>query len=147
MSQLSLSRPYSYPLNTNRDFRDTDPLSSVLSPLARSQSGSDFFLYQILLTSPPKNWTIPIVSTIQNGILVDKEKGFRQAHPDKAIFETKIQFPGLLTQINLLSNNLNLLNSMTSSFGIYTNPRGNLLTNSPPSLFSKNILSKSIFNR
>ena len=147
MSQLCLSRPYSYPLKTNRDFRDTDPLSSVLSPLARSQSGSDFFLYQILLTSPPKNWTIPIVSTIQNGILVDKEKGFRQAHPDKAIFETKIQFPGLLTQINLLSNNLNLLNSMTSSFGIYTNPRGNLLKNSPPSLFSKNSLRKSIFNR
>ncbi len=146
-SQLALSRPHSYPLKTNRDFRDTDPLSSVLSPLARSQSDSDFFLYQILLTAPPKNWTTPIVSTIQNGILVDKEKGFRQAHPDKAIFETKIQFPGLLTQINLLSNNPTLLNSMTSSFGIYTNPRGNFLKDSPPSLFSKNSLYKSIFNR
>lgn len=146
-SQLALSRPHSYPLKTNRDFRDTDPLSSVLSPLARSQSDSDFFLYQILLTAPPKNWTTPIVSTIQNGILVDKEKGFRQAHPDKAIFETKIQFPGLLTQINLLSNNPTLLNSMASSFGIYTNPRGNFLKDSPPSLFSKNSLYKSIFNR
>ena len=145
--QLTLARPYSYPLKTNRDFRDTDPLSSVLSPLARSQADSDFFLYQILLSPPPKNWQSSIVSVIQNGIIVDKEKGFRQAHPDKQVFETKIQYPGLLTQINLLSNNSDLLNSISSSFGIFTSPRGNYIKSSTPSFLFKNKLQKSIFER
>jgi hypothetical protein len=147
MSQLNLSRPYSYPLKTNRDFHDTDPLSSVLSPLARSQTDSDFFLYQILLSPPPKNWQSSIISVIQNGIVVDKEKGFRQAHPDKTVFETKIQYPGLLTQINLLSNNSDLLTSISSSFGIFTSPRGNFIKTSTPSFLYKKQLQKSIFSR
>jgi len=89
LGQLTLSRPYSYPLKTNRDFRDTDPLSSVLSPLARSNSEIDFIMYQILLAAPPKNWQSSIISVIQNGIVVDKEKGYHQPHPDKQVFETK----------------------------------------------------------
>jgi len=75
-SQLCLSRPYSYPLKTNRDFHDTDPLASVLSPLARSQADSDFFLYQILLSPPPKNWQSSIISVIQNGTSLTKKKAF-----------------------------------------------------------------------
>ncbi len=146
-SQLTLSRPFTYPLKTNRDFRDTDPLASVLSPLARSNSENDFIIYQILLAAPPKNWQAPILSVIQNGIIVDKEKGYHQPHPDKQVFETKIQYPGLLTQINLLSNNASLLSSLSSSFGIFTNPRGNFIKSSSPSFLFKKNLSKSIISR
>lgn len=145
--QLALARPYSYPLKTNRDFRDTDPLSSVLSPLARSNSDTDFILYQILLAAPPKNWQSGILSVIQNGIIVDKEKGYHQPHPDKQVFETKIAYPGLVTQINLLSNNPTLINSLSSSFGIYTSPRGNFIKTSSPSFLFKRNLKKSIFSR
>jgi hypothetical protein len=145
--QLTLSRPYSYPLKTNRDFRDTDPLSSVLSPLARSNADTDFFIYQVILSAPPKNWQSGIISVIQNGIVVDKEKGYHQPHPDKQIFETKIQYPGLLTQINLASNNPSLLNSVASSFGIFTSPRGNFIKSSSPSFLFKNNLKKSILAR
>lgn len=146
-SQLCLTRPYSYPLKTARDFRDTDPLVSILAPLSRSANQNDFFLYQLILGTAPKNWQNPIVSTIQNGILVDAQKGFRQAHPDKAIFEQKIQYPGLLTQINLLSNNPGLINSVASSFGIFTSPRGNFVKNLPPGLFTTKKLLSSIQNR
>lgn len=146
-SQLTLSRPYSYPLKTNRDFRDTDPLSSVLSPLARSNNDTDFFVYQILLAAPPKNWQSGILSVIQNGIIVDKEKGYHQPHPDKQVFETKIAYPGLVTQINLASNNPTLLNSISSSFGIYTSPRGNFIKTSSPSFLFKKNLKKSILSR
>ncbi|MEK7527905.1 MAG: type IV secretion system DNA-binding domain-containing protein [Patescibacteria group bacterium] len=146
-SQITLSRPSSYPIKTNRDFKDTDPLASVLSPLARATAETDFFLYQILLAPPPKNWQGSIISVIQNGIIVDTVKGFRQAHPDKSVFETKIAYPGLLTQINILSTNPILLSSVSSSFGAYTSPRGNFLNNSPPGTFTKNRLLKSITNR
>ena len=87
------------------------------------------------------------MSVIQNGIVVDKEKGFRQAHPDKQIFEQKIQFPGLLTQINLYSNNPGLISSVSASYGIFTSPRGNFIKSSSPGIFSKGKLLKSILNR
>jgi len=146
-SQLSLSKSDNYPIKSIHDFKDTDPLNSLLSPLSRSLSPTDFFLYQILITSAPNNWQYPITSIIQNGIMVDSSRNFRQNHPDKAVFETKIQFPGLLTQINFLTNNSGLLSAFTSSFGIYTNPRGNFIKINQPGFFTKKKLLKSILNR
>lgn len=146
-TQLGLGRSSNYPTKTAKDFKDTDPLTSVLAPLSRSNNPQDFFLFQILLSSAPKNWQSGVVSTIQNGILVDKEKNIRTAHPDKAIFEQKIQFPGLLTQINLFSNNPGLIASVSSSFGAYTNPRGNFIKNFTPGFFTKKKLLESITTR
>jgi len=146
-TQLGLSRISNYPIKTTKDFKDTDPLTSVLAPLSRSNSSTDFFLFQILLSNAPKNWQGNIISTIQNGILVDKERNIRTAHPDKMIFEQKIQFPGLYSQINLFSNNASLISSISGSFGTYTNPRGNFIKSFSPGFFTKTKLLTSIFNR
>ena len=146
-TQLGLGKSYSYPLKTTKDFKDTDPLNSVLAPLSRSNDTKDFFVFQIILSSAPKNWQSGIISTIQDGILVDRERNIRTAHPDKMIFEQKIQYPGLSAQINLISNNPGLITSVSSSFGAYTNPRGNYIKSFSPGMFSKNKLLKSILNR
>ncbi len=146
-TQLGLSKSYSYPLKTTKDFHDTDPLNSVLAPLSRSNNIADFFVFQIVLASAPKNWQSSIITTIQDGILVDKERNIRTAHPDKAIFEQKIQFPGIFAQINLLSNNPGLITSVSSSFGAYTNPRGNFIKIFSPNNFNRSKLLQSISNR
>jgi len=146
-TQLGLGRSYDYPTKTAKDFKETDPLTSVLAPLSRSNNIKDFFLFQILLSGAPKNWQGGIISTIQNGILIDRERNIRTAHPDKAIFEQKIQFPGLYTQINLFSNNPGLVTSVSSSFGAYTNPRGNFIKNFTPGFFAKKKLKESICTR
>jgi hypothetical protein len=146
-TQLGLTKSYEYPLKTAKDFKDTDPLVSILAPLSRSNNAKDFFLFQIILGKPSKNWQYNIISKIQNGIVIDKEKNIRSAHPDKMIFEQKIQFPGLLSQINLLSNNQGLITSVASSFGVYTSPRGNFIKNFSPGFFSKKKLKKSILSR
>jgi hypothetical protein len=146
-TQLGLGKSYSYPLKTTKDFSNTDPLNSVLAPLSRSNTTTDFFVFQIVLASAPKNWQSSIISTIQNGILVDKERNIRTAHPDKAIFEQKIQFPGIFAQINLLSNNPGLIASVSSSFGAYTNPRGNFIKTFNPNSFNRRRLLRSIVNR
>jgi ABC-type ATPase involved in cell division len=146
-TQLGLGKSYSYPLKTTKDFKDTDPLNSVLSPLSRSNNTKDFFVFQIVLASPPKNWQSNIISTIQNGILVDKERNIRTAHPDKMIFEQKIQFPGIFAQINLLSNSPGLITSVSSSFGAYTNPRGNFIKSFSPGILTKKKLLLSIAQR
>jgi hypothetical protein len=147
ITQLGLSRSQNYPIKTAKDFRDTDPLNSVLSPLSRSTNTTDFFVFQIILTAAPRNWQSSIISTIQNGILVDKEKNTRTAHPDKMIFEQKIQFPGLDTQINLISNNNELIQAISSSFGTYTSPRGNYIKTISLGFFKKNKLAPSALNR
>lgn len=146
-TQLGLAKSFSYPIKTPKDFRDTDPLNSVLSPLSRSGNAKDFFLFQVILASAPKNWQSGIVDTIQNGILVDKERNIRTAHPDRPLFEQKIQFPGIFAQINLLSNSPGLIASVSSSFGAYTNPRGNFIKAYSPKLFTKKKILKSILNR
>lgn len=147
ISQLGYARADAYPLKSSRDFRDTDPLTSVLASLSRSSKTTDFFVYQILLSPPPKSWTNQLISTIQNGVLVDSVKNQRSAHPDKQVFEQKIQFPVILGQINLISNNRTLLSSLSSSFGVYTNPRGNLLLPKEPNLISSDALKSSILGR
>jgi len=146
-TQLGLAKSYSYPLKTTKDFKDTDPLNSVLAPLSRSNNIQDFFIFQIVLAAAPKNWQSGIIDTIQNGILVDRERNIRTAHPDKMILEQKIQFPGLFTQINLLSNNPGLIASVSSSFGAYTNPRGNFIKSFSPGMFTKKKLLEAILNR
>ncbi len=146
-TQIGLGRSYDYPTKTAKDFKETDPLTSVLAPLSRSNNIKDFFLFQILLSGASKNWQNNIISVIQNGILVDKERNIRTAHPDKAILEQKIQSPGMCTQINLFSNNPGLTASVSSSFGAYTNPRGNFIKNFAPGFFTKKKLQLSIYNR
>ena len=145
-SQIGLGRSYAYPLKTSRDFKETDPLNSVLAPLSRSNNQTDFFLFQVILTSA-KNWESNIRSMIQEGIIIDKEKGIRKSHPDQAVFDQKIQYPGLNTQINLCSNNPGLLVSIASSFGIFTSPRGNFIKSFTPGFFQKNKLPLSILQR
>jgi hypothetical protein len=146
-TQLGLGKSYSYPLKTTKDFKDTDPLNSVLSPLSRSNNTGDIFVFQIVLAAAPKNWQSGIISLVQNGILVDRERNIHAAHPDKMILEQKIQFPGIFAQINLLSNNPILVTSVSSSFGAYTNPRGNFIKSFSPRFFAKKKLLKSIFDR
>ncbi len=145
--QLSIGKSYFYPLKTSRDFKDTDPLNSVLSPISHSGQEDDFFIYQILLSSAGKSWQSAITNTIQTGIVIDKEKNFRQPHPDKHVFEQKIIYPGIDCQINLASTNLGLLSSVTSSFGIFTNPQGNYIKASQPGIFSRSKLPISLLDR
>ncbi len=147
VTQMGLSRSYYYPIKTAKDFKDTDPLNSVLSPISRSIKPDDFFVYQILLATASRSWQHSILSTIQNGIVVDKEKNIRTAHPDKAIFEQKIQFPGLEAQINLISNNPSLIEAVSSSFGTYTSPRGNYLKTQSPGFFGKNKITTCALSR
>lgn len=146
-AQLTLVKSSKYPIKTTKDFTTTDPLNSVLASLSRATDKDNFFLFQIILSPPPKNWQGSINYLIQEGILVDKETGRRQAHPDKSLFEQKIQFPGLTSQINLLSNNSALVSSVAASFGTYTNPRGNFIKKFQPGRLLQSKLLHCILNR
>lgn len=145
--QVASTKGSAYPLKSSKEFREVDPLTSVLAPLSRSSQNSDFFLYQILISPVSSSWQNRILTTIQSGILLDATKNLRQPHPDKMVFEQKIQFPGLTCQINLASNNPALLSAVSSSFGIYSNPRGNLLLPRTPNSLTRNVLFSSLKNR
>jgi len=146
-TQMTASRGSSYPLKSAKDFKDVDPLTSVLAPLSRNSTAEDIFVYQILLSPTPSSWKNSIVSSVQKGVLVDAATAKYSPHPDKAAFEQKIQYPGIVAQINLITNNQTLLSSVTSSFGIYSNPSGNYMAPHGSNMFTAGVLSTSIRTR
>lgn len=146
-TQLTLGKSFSYPLKSAKEYQSVDPLTSVLAPLSRSSSNDNIFVYQILLSPTNKKWQTSLIHTIQHGVLVDAAKAQYAPHPDKMVFEQKISFPGVVAQINLLTNNKELLDTVSTSFGVYANPKGNYITPRPTNFITHHTLSKSILNR
>ncbi len=146
-TQLSLGRSYSYPLKSAKEYQLVDPLTSVLAPLSRSNSNSNLFIYQILLSPTNKKWQSSLIQTIQHGVLVDASKSQYAPHPDKLVFEQKISFPGIVAQINAITNNRELLETVTTSFGVYSNPKGNYIVAKPTNFVTHHTLTSSILNR
>jgi len=134
--QLNLSRDDYLPLKTTEEFKETDPLSSVLATMAKSANSEEFYLYQILLTPASKNWQDNLIKLSQTGG-GKNEQGNYLPHPQKVQIEAKAKHPGFKTYLRILTNNFNTLNSLAGSFGIYTEPAGNSLSKKKPALFSK----------
>ncbi len=145
-TQLSLSGPECLPLKTEKDFEKTDPLSSIIATMAKSKNPDDVYLYQLLLAPASKNWQYQFNQTAATGG-GQNEHGDYQPHPQKHLIERKTNHPGFKTYIRLLSSQESLLNALTGSFGVYTNPSSNSLTAAGGGLLGKNKLKQAILNR
>ena len=126
-----------YSIATYDTFSDIDPMSSVLSVLAKSDP-DEVSVIQIALSSADPAW--------QEKGRVFAEKGSKNAdgtysaRPDSKSIIDKITYPGFTATIRLISNTNKTLNELSSSLGVFTNSDGNSLTvKKPPSLFGKNI--------
>jgi hypothetical protein len=142
--QLVLSDSYYYPLKTVEDFADTDPLSSILATLAKIKDPNDWAGYQLIITGENKKATKRVNNKILTGI--KDEDGNYRSHPDQALFEKKITKALLTTSINLFASNKNILDELSGSFGVFTNPKGNNLTKKKPNFLNKKRLASSIIS-
>jgi len=145
-TQLSLTGPDYLPLKTAEQFKDVDPLSSVLATMAKAAKPDLFFLYQILLAPANKNWQDGYLKLAQIGGGKDHNDN-PLPHPQKKQIEDKAKHPGFKTYIRLLTNRRETLAALTGSFGIYTNPTGNSLTKRSAGIFGKKKLLKAIWQR
>lgn len=144
-TQMALSAPEYFPLKTSEEFKETDPLSSVLASMAKAAKPDYFFLYQILLTPARSNWQDNYFKTAQTGGEKD-DNGNSRPHPQKMQIENKAKHPGFKTRIRIVTNNQSTMESLAGSFGVFTNPAGNSLIKFMP-FFGKKKLLNSIWER
>ncbi len=145
-SQLQLTGPAYLPIKTADRFEETDPLSSILATMAKSDNPDNFFLYQIILAPAPKGWQNKYASIAETGGGKDENENYKP-HPQKQLIEQKISNPGFQTYIRLMTNNQTTLKSLASSFGIYTDPASNSLSPKSAGFLFKNKIKRAIYNR
>ncbi len=150
-AKLKYSR--NYPIATYVTFKDVDPISSLLSVLAKSEP-EEVTVIQFALAGAPSGWREGIEYKIQKGS-VNKE-GVRTELPDKEILKEKITFPGFNTVVRIASTHAETLKELAQAFDVYAKSNGNsfrvtkpnaLLSGSPlKALRERRVSGSQVFN-
>jgi hypothetical protein len=144
--KLQFSAASYFPLKTYKDFKDVDPLATVLGTMAKTLE-EDLMLIQFLITPAPKNWQKNGESAIERGLpKVTEEPSEVKPHPQRDLIEKKISESGfrvglkILTDAKSKTRSTQLLNNLAGSFGSFTIGEGNSLQLKTPSLRKANFL-------
>lgn len=108
VGELKLSAPTYFSLKTYKDFSETDPLSTILSTLTKTQEG-DAILIQFSIRKARENWKGSARSMVDKGI--KQSDGTFSAHPLRAEIEQKISQTSLQANIRLLTQSSTKLQS------------------------------------
>ncbi|HSX40137.1 MAG TPA: DUF87 domain-containing protein [Candidatus Saccharimonadales bacterium] len=148
--QLKLSHSYLYPLKSYKDFKDVDPLSSVLGVLSKAQPG-DSVAVQFLLVPVSNGWQ----SKGQHAA-VDKHKdssGTTVSNPYTKVIAEKISYNGFKTAIRIgvssqtKERSYQFLFEIANSFSSFNNPSGNAFYFRRPIGWQKRRLIKAMEKR
>jgi len=146
---LNLTKASYFPLKTYTDFKDVDPLATILGNLAKAED-QDTLLIQFLARPVSDSWKNTGLTTLNKGI--PQKDGTKKEHPQKSIIETKLAQTGLRVGIKVFASSdsslrsKNWLNTIAGSFGSVTNAQGNRL-NLKTLLFGKKALLESVSAR
>ena len=130
LGQMKLKHAYLYPLRTFREFKDVDPLSSLLGTLSKTQPG-DFVALQFLLIPVSNRWQSRAEHAVN-----EKTKditGVIRTNPYAKVIQEKISHNGFKTAIRLAvrsaskERSYHLRAEIANSFASFNNPAGNSL--------------------
>ena len=150
LAQLKLSHHSIYPLRDMSDFKDVDPLSSLLGVLSKAQP-HDKAVIQYLLLPIGTGW-----QAAGERAAASKHKaadGTETANPYASVIKEKIQYAGFKTAIRLAVNSeekmrsIHYLSELASSFAAYNNPSGNSLVLKRLYLWQRDRLKNALLNR
>lgn len=150
MGQMKLSSSYLFPLKIYSEFKDVDPLASLLSSLAKAQP-NDRVVIQYLLNPIGSSWH-------KSGEQMMNKKtkdaaGVEHANPNSKIIAQKIAFHGFKAAIRIAVNSSSyersraLMYEIANSYSSFNNPSGNSLTLKKLYLWQKDRFIKSISTR
>lgn len=154
IGNLQLASPFYYPIKTYKDFKEIDPLSSIVGVLSK-YGPNENGLIQIVTEPPHFNWQDMVARMIQKGIpdstprAPERTKPFPQAR----MIEEKINQTGYRTDIRLLigaetnQQALSLLSNLAGAFGAFAEGSGNRLVLKRPRLFWKKVIFDRIVKR
>ncbi|MDO8551471.1 MAG: type IV secretion system DNA-binding domain-containing protein [bacterium] len=147
--QLKLTSAFYFPLKTYVDFKDIDPLSSVLGTMSRLER-DEKMLVQILLL-PARGWQGKAAGVMQKGI--PQPDGKVSAHPQAKLIEQKISLSGFRCGIRLLTCSgdkavsLAMIKNLAGSFGAMAMGEGNSLSLSKPAFWQEKKYLSAILTR
>lgn len=149
-TQLALTNPFYFPLKTYKDFRDVDPLSSILGTLAKANP-DEKMLIQIVFAPASSKWQKIASRVIEKGIT--QPDGHTKSHPQARLIEQKATTVGFQVGIRLLVSTpsptvtAQLLGNLVGAFGVFNNGEGNLLAPRDPFFIQKSAFTNSIYTR
>jgi hypothetical protein len=154
IGNLQLASPFYYPIKTHKDFKELDPLSSVVGVLSKL-APQEKALIQIVIEPPHFNWQQMVESMINRGLpdptprAPERTKQF----PHARMIEEKINQTGFRTYIRLLlgaetdQQAKSLMFNLAGSFGAFALGEGNRLVLKRPRLFWKKVIFERILKR
>jgi len=142
--QLVQTNSFYYPIKTYQDFKEVDPLSSVLAVMSKAGVG-DFLLVQFILEAAPKNWQKRALTAVERGIKISQTE--RQPLPAENLIKQKASEIGLRVGIRLVASSSAGLNSLVGAFAAFSRGDGNSLSFKVPSILTKNKFRQAIFKR
>lgn len=143
-AQLILAAPFYFPLKTYRDFKDVDPLASIVGYLTKAEA-NDWFLFQIVLAPASGNYQKTPQAIINRG--VSQPDGRVVSHPHKKLFEEKIAEKGFWVGLRLLAPTKEKLSGLIGTFGVFTRSDGNGLTVKEASFWQRKRFLTAILSR
>ncbi|KKS77829.1 MAG: hypothetical protein UV74_C0002G0054 [Candidatus Woesebacteria bacterium GW2011_GWB1_43_14] len=145
VKELTLRRGNYFPINTYPLFQDVDPLSSILTVLAKLKV-NEFAMVQYSLESISGSWQGGGQRYAETGG-GKTEEGVYIAHPEAAIIKEKISFPGFAVSLRLIGSSQITLNALASSFGVFAKSDGNSLVSRSKGVFGRRSLINDARNR
>lgn len=150
LGQLKIQHDYSYPIRTYAEFKDVDPLSSVLSVLSKNQPG-DYVSIQYLLYPVSNRWQVAGKS-FADQTTTDSE-GKVTTNPYAQVIKDKVSYSGFRVGIRLAvqapskARSYQYLVEIANAFSSFNNPSGNSLGLSRPYLWQKTRLRNAMATR
>ncbi len=148
--QMKLSSSYLYPLKVYSEFKDVDPLASLLSSLSKAQP-NDRIVIQYLLNPVGSSWHKS--GERQMNRKTKDAAGVEHANPQAKIIGEKIAYHGFKTAVRIAVNSSSyersrsLMYEVANSFSSFNNPGGNSLSYKKLYLWQKNRFIKAINRR
>jgi len=142
--KFHLERPSFFPLKDYTEFRETDPLLSILAVLSKGKAG-DTAIMQFLISEAPSNIQSSAYSYLHPSSSNPK---MRAPTPDgKRIIENKLTQPLLAVELRLAANNKHLFRDLQQSLAVFNRPDGNSYAPSHVWPWKKTALWNAIKNR
>lgn len=143
LAQMVLTSAYYYPLKTYLEFKEVDPLSSILGVMSKARPTEEFLVQTLLRRAG--DWQEKARILLQKGKEV--EPGKTIAYPDKGIIGEKISQPGFATIIRIAASSDSLLSSLSGAFGAFTRGDGNSLSLRKPQFWQREKFEKAVRER
>ena len=148
IGEVALSSYYYLPIKTYFDFKDIDPLSSVLGFLARSLPTQKAAI-QILITPASFSWATGAAAQGQK-MAYDKAADKYGMNPQKMIISRKTSFQGGKALVRILTGDstpdgaLAYLHNVAGTFGSFSLGEGNQFSFKKPRILKQKLLERMI---